>query len=581
MRTIVTTREQYNRVRAEVLSTSIVCVDTETTGLDHTSDLICGVCIYLPLLGKAYYLPFRHGEGDNLPEELLKDIGDILHSRPHVIGYNYQYDVKMWKADGVEMPDRYHDPILAAQLVNENEPSFKMEELIRRYIDPEGGGDETALIDAIVKKFGGSRKGAKGKLWAMHPDTVGPYGMADVEQTWDLYLFYQYWIRRKKLRGIYDGLCAASKALAKMEIRGVQVDVDKLLENQKACVGAEEQALEELYKVAGYKCNPRSPKQMKAVLGTENTKAETIETLDTPEAKALLHYRKVNKARTTYYAAFAEQIDETDSLHPNFRIVGSWEDPSNKGGTVAGRFSCQHPNLQAVTRGSGNPWNVRDVITARDGYVFVERDYSQAELRVASHYAGCHKMAQMFKDGIDVHSGVSQEMGVPRPIAKMINFSFLYGIGAKTFSRKYHMPYQEAAAYLNGFDRRFPEFRIFMRKMEAFADRHRMIRMWTGRCRHFNAGWKTKTKDAMNNLIQGAVAEMIRVSIVRIDTELPWAPLVLTVHDSVINEVPVNRVEEFIEKTKAIMEPQPWCTVPIRVDTKVGDTWGGLKEWPH
>ena len=568
-------------------ASELVCADTETTGLVHFQDMIVGVSAWAR--GESFYFPFRHVKGTNLSDGALTDLGNMLHSRPHLIGYNYQYDVKMWQNEDVDLPPVWEDPILMAHLCNENEPSFKMEKLAARYVDPNAAKDEAALIAELCKRFPSeSKKTIKQYIGYVEPEIAGPYAMQDVETTLDLYMHYVPWLKAQGLWELYKEQRYFAREIAAIELRGFPLDNDRLEVNSKGAVEEAARLKAILSKQAGHVVNPNSYPQMQTLLGVPSTarpKLEIAAGIANPKIKGaeeLLLWRQYSKAEGTYYQPFRELQSPEGHIHTNLRMVGSWKGEDEKGGTVSGRLSAQHPNMQAIKRGSGKNFNVRDVFVASLGKKLVEVDYSQAELRLACHYAGVAEMSEMFRQGKDIHQGVADDLSIPRSMAKNVNFSFLYGIGPKSFAEKYYMGFREARKYLEKYNAKYPGFKRLFRMCEQFAKKYGYIEMWTGRRRHFGAPgvWE---KDGMNALIQGGVGEMIRKSICAIGPIWPEEVLrmILTVHDSIMFEITDDESmwPSIFGQIRTIMEPQPWCSVPIKVDFKVGDRWGEMEEY--
>ncbi len=585
-RTVVTDTAGFCKALEVIKRAELRTVDTETTGLDFTKDFIIGSSVHA--LGQSFYFSFRHMQGPNIPEDLLEVLGNELH-RPDkmLIGFNYQYDAKMWLADGVMLPRVWEDPIIMAHDCNENEPSFKLERLGERYVSVKAGVAEAELLHTIRMHFPGTPESkAKGLLSYLSAEEVGPYAMQDVETTLDLYAFYAWYLKKQSLYPLYKERRYFLRELTRMEVRGMCVDKEKLEENSAGSVKEAARLKQVLCDMAGHGVNPNSPKQMQALLGVPSTARDHLEVaIDVPNprikgAKELLEFRRHSKAESTFYNPFRNLMTPEGTLHTNLRIAGGWADTGEDGGTVSGRISAQHPNLLAVTRGTGKTNSVRDVFVAPEGKLLLEVDFGQAEMRVATHYASVGAMAELFKQGKDIHQGVADQMGIPRQIAKNVNFSFLYGIGAETFAIKYHLPRSEAKSYLVSYDRQYPGFRNLYREAEQFAIQHGYIKMWTGRKRHFNMSGILE-KDAMNNLIQGGVGEMIRHAIVDIANTFDESELamVLSVYDSILFEVDETANLQVIMQTlSTIMEYQPWCSVPIKVDFKKGKRWGAMEE---
>ena len=188
-------------------------------------------------------------------------------------------------------------------------------------------------------------------------------------------------------------------------------------------------------------------------------------------------------------------------------------------------------------------------------------------------------MSQLIREGADLHSSTAEALGIPRDAAKRINFGVIYGIGAGALSEQLRIDKKTAYKYLDQYHGLYPQFRVLMNACERMAEEKGHIRMWTGRMRHYDA--RNPTHKAMSNLIQGGVAEMMRVAITRaypILHEL-GGYMILQVHDQVIYELPDEVVEMGVPILKANMENFDFDPA-MTVDVSIGDRWGTMKQWP-
>lgn len=550
--------------------------DTETTGLQWArGDEVCGVGL---MSGEnPYYFPFRHEPGGNLPLPLLKDLCErVLRPERLQLGFNLKFDLHMMRKEGMRIPYKIRDSQISAHALNENEPSFKMESLAAKYLDSDAGAEEDALLDLIQERFGGSRKGAKGNLWRLHPSEVAPYACKDLLTTRDLDELHRPALADWGIESLYEGLCEYSLVLTQLEYNGLQLDkghIDEMIIRSDA---EALQCLERCQELAGYPINLASPKQLGAWLGLRSTAVGILSTIaDDPEhqhhehARLILDYRGWSRQNSNYYRPFLERCDSNYVIHPNL----------NQTGTV-GRLSCSNPNLTAIPRGS-DIYNVKEVFKplSEDDW-FVEADLSQAEIRVCCHYSKDVKLTEMVLSGVNAHDFVSKNLNVPRHTAKNINFSAQYGIGAPTFAKTYGYSLKDARDHLKAYHVLHPGIRRLYNACEAKANRDGYIRLYTGRLQHFD-GVKSESYKASNRLIQTTVSEMIRVAQIRLAKEVPEARQMLPVHDSVNFSIPKKWFDEIIREVRRIMQDQPWCTIPTKVDIKRGDTWGSAKEVPN
>jgi DNA polymerase-1 len=194
------------------------------------------------------------------------------------------------------------------------------------------------------------------------------------------------------------------------------------------------------------------------------------------------------------------------------------------------------------------------------------------------HYTKDPKLMAIIEQGLNMHDVVAKEMNVPRQIAKNLNLSAQYGIGAPKFAKMYGFTVPESHRYLAGYHKTLPGMRRLAQMCDRTGQERGYLRLWTGRVRHFNCA-RASTHNGSNALVQGGVAEMLRIAITRITKEVPEVTPVLTVHDSILVYAHAHAWREPVRRCKEIMEDQPWCDIPIVADVKVShQNWADAKE---
>lgn len=588
--TLVKTQEQWDDAMVHLGQRETLCMDTETDGVVWYRNEVCSVQIGTG--DRAFYFPFRHKEGDNLEEGKLRHLMEevLTPDRPQK-GFHYSFDVKVSAKEGMKTPRKMRDPMLAAHLMNENEDSFKMEGLAAKYLDPSYADAERELIETIMERFDVPEKGAKGHLHKLPAELCWKYGLQDIDTTWELDDFYQPHMETWKVDGLYEEINDFALALADMEKEGILIDQDALRQlGEEAEPKAKElealiqQRAREDLEDPDFPANPRSHPQMKLwlgqMLGVPDTSKPTLKQTGPDErAKLLLDYRVWQKLKSSFVDPYWNFIAPDGRIHPGIFITtpGTRQDNSIRG-TASSRLSSAKPNMQQV------PPAAKGLFKARKGYSIVELDYSQAELRLNAHYwaerFGDLSLGRLMLAGEDMHGRAAKEAGVPRKAAKIRNFSIEYGAGAGRLSKMNQTPIADERRYLNTYFSMFPGSRMLMQQAQHEAEQRGYIRLWTGRVVHFNHV-RARTFTAKNRLIQGGVAEMLRRAITRIHKEVPEAIMVLTVHDSIVFEIPTDIVPQTVRKLRAIMQDQPWCTLPMVVDASWGPTWGDQEDLPR
>ena len=586
---LIDTQELLEQVKPQLLACMDPCVDTETTGLsiygnlERDRDKVIGIAIDDGF--NAYYFPFRHLQGRNLPMECMEFFQHYLanHHRTYG-GWNYGYDMHMMAFDGIDIVPNFEDAMLALHLVNENEPDFKLKSVADRYGIGDGSLQESILEDKVYEEC--QRLGlecsrspkapnnVKSMMYVLDPADVEPYACDDVRLTRGLLNLLKPALRHYGLYEIWKQVNYYSYIVTMMEHRGMQIDPQLIHAYQEEAKGKSQEALQRLHQSAGFELNPNSSKKVCAFLGVESSSAERLAELidlggeDAERAKLVQEARGWLSVDSRYYTPYLSLVDANDVLHCSLNLIG----------TYTGRLSCSKPNLQAVAKQT-DVFKVKDVFVAREGYTMIQADYKQAEMRLVTHYTKDATMRGLIESGADLHTATAELLDIPRNVAKRINFSVIYGIGYRTLAKNLRMDEPTAKDYLERYHALYPGFRKLLYECEDFAKLNGYIEMWSGRIRHFNTPDCDPHK-AMSNLIQGGVAEIVRVAISRLFPAITdlGGHMLLQVHDSVTFEVPDDKLETALWTIKTIMEDFDF--VPrVGVDIEYGKSWGTFEKW--
>lgn len=595
---LVDTVEKLHEVMPDLLACMDPCVDTETNGLnsfgksDQIRNWIIGISIDTGT--NAYYFPFRHGHAKSpafmqqLPLSLLEPGGFfnryLSDDNRTYLGYNYGFDLHMLAAEGIDIPIKFEDAMLALHLINENEPSFKLKEVCDRYGIGDGSLQESILEDKVFEecqrlglecsRSARAEHNTKSMMYVLPPSDVEPYACDDVRLTRKLMGYLRDALDAQGLTDIFRQVCYYNFIIVNMEQRGMHIDREILERYREEAEGNAAKAVSALHEAAGFELNPNSPKKVCEFLGTTSSAAAVLQDLMDAGGEGAERARLVQEARgwlsvdSRYYTPYLEQMDPNDLLHCNLNLIG----------TYTGRLSCSHPNLQAVAKAT-EVFKVKDVFTARPGMTMIQADYKQAEMRLVTHYTGDTTMRELIESGADLHTATAELLDIPRNAAKRLNFSVIYGIGARKLADNLKEPVEQARDYLERYHALYPGFRKLMNQCEQFAKEYGYIEMWTGRIRHFNVEQADPHK-AMSNLIQGGVAEIVRVAMSRLYPAIRdlGGYLLMQVHDSVIFEVPDEAVSVALPTIKFIMEDFDFVPA-VGVDIEYGKSWGTFHDW--
>jgi DNA polymerase I-like protein with 3'-5' exonuclease and polymerase domains/5'-3' exonuclease len=374
-----------------------------------------------------------------------------------------------------------------------------------------------------------------------------------------------------------------------MEEHGVMVDTSYLQKLEKEFASEISDIREALTKEAGQDFNPDSPAQVGTILyevlkvPTEGiskgktgytTNADTLEKLEAtyPIAGLLLKYREVTKLQSTYIKPLQELTDAEHRIHTSYA-------PD----TATGRISSRNPNLQNIPVRSEQGKRIRQAFIAPKGSVFVAADYSQIELRVAAHLSGDPVMVEAFKSGKDFHAETAERMGVDRRVAKIINFSILYGKGAFGFAQDLGISVAEAKEYIEQYFVTFKVLREYIDALLVQAKVDGFVTTLMGRQRMLPeltaSNFQRRSaaeREAVNLPIQGTAAEILKKAMVDLSAKITHGAMILTVHDELVLEVPEEHLAETVKLLKETMEHAVELIVPIEVQVKTGKDWANL-----
>lgn len=586
---LIDTTDKLREVAPKLLACTDPCVDTETTGLcifgnaARKQDKVIGIAIDIG--SDAYYFPFRHLQGVNLPMECMEFFQHYLSNPNRTYGgFNYGFDVHMMATDGIEIAPNFEDAMLAVHLLNENEESFKLKEICDRYGIGDGSLQESILEDKVFEecqrleiqcsRSPRAENNTKSMMYVLDPVDVEPYACDDVRLTRQLLDLVRPALYHYDLYDIWKQVNYYSFIVVKMEHRGMMINPDTIRKYREEAEEHAENAKARLNEKAGFELNPNSSKKVCEFLGVKSSAAERLQELIDAGGEGAEKAQLIQEARgwlsvdSRYYTPYMESMDPDNVLHCSLNLIG----------TYTGRLSCSKPNLQAVAKQT-EVFKVKDVFEAREGYTMIQADYKQAEMRLVTHYTKDATMRDLIESGADLHSATAELLGIPRNAAKRLNFSVIYGIGYRKLAENLRVDQEIARDYLEKYHKLYPGFRQLMYQCEDFAKKYGYIKMWTGRMRHFNVPQADPHK-AMSNLIQGGVAEIVRVAISRLYPAMVdiGGHMLLQVHDSVMFEVPDDKLDLALPTIKKIMEDFDFVPA-VGVDIEYGKSWGTFQKW--
>lgn len=392
--------------------------------------------------------------------------------------------------------------------------------------------------------------------------------------------------------------------LSLMERKGIEIDV-QYFKNYSLELDKELLKIEKaIYEEAGEEFNINSPKQLGDILfvklnlpsgkktktgySTDVMVLEDLESYGYNIARLLLDYRKLNKLKTTYVDTLPLLVDENSRIHTTFNQIG----------TATGRLSSSDPNLQNIPVKTDDGIKIREGFVAGAGKVLMSIDYSQVELRVLTSMSKDENLIEAYREEKDLHDltarrifnlsdseTVSREQ---RTIAKIINFSIIYGKTPFGLAKELKIPVKDASEYIKKYFEQYPKVTSFEREVIEFGEEHGYVKTLFGRKRYIS-GIDSKNKTiksqaermAVNTVIQGTAAEVLKKVMVKVYDVLKdkeEIALLLQVHDELIFEVEESSVEKYSEILADIMKNTVQLEdVKLNININIGKNWAEAK----
>ena len=392
--------------------------------------------------------------------------------------------------------------------------------------------------------------------------------------------------------------------LSLMERKGIKIDVS-YFKNYSSELEKELAKIEKaIYEEAGEEFNINSPKQLGDILfvkmnlpsgkktktgySTDVMVLEDLESYGYDIARLLLDYRKLNKLKTTYVDTLPNLVDSNSRIHTSFNQIG----------TATGRLSSSEPNLQNIPVKTDDGIKIREGFVAEEGKVLMSIDYSQVELRVLTSMSKDENLIEAYREEKDLHDLTARRIfnlsdsddvtREQRTIAKIINFSIIYGKTAFGLAKELKIPVKDASEYIKKYFEQYPRVTTFEKEVIEFGEEHGYVKTLFGRKRYIS-GIDSKNKTikaqaermAVNTVIQGTAAEVLKKVMLKVYEVLKDKDdiaLLLQVHDELIFEVEENSVEKYSEILADIMKNTVKLEdVNLNININTGKNWAEAK----
>ena len=490
----------------------------------------------------------------------------------------------------MEVENFYFDTMVASYIIDPDQ-KHGMDDLSERYLNY-----KPIPLSSLI----GEKKDPS-KMFDVDVEKLSDYAAEDADITFQLYEILSKEIKKNKLEKIaYDVDFPLIQVLEAMEFEGVKIDKSTLdsysKELQKLILGY----TKKIHKLAGEEFNISSPKQLQVILFEKlglssgrktktgfSTDARALENLKGEHEiiEMILDYRQATKLKSTYTDSLPNLINpKTGRVHTDF----------NQTIAATGRLSSINPNLQNIPIRTEMGKEIRKSFVPRDkNYVLLSADYSQIELRLLAAICKDKALMKAFKDGEDIHRSTAALVFMvdPKDVtpdmrrkAKEVNFGILYGIGPFGLKTRLGIPQAHAKEIIDTYFKTFKNVKKYMQDSVLKAQEKGYAETLLGRRRflkNINSNNRVvrqfEERVAINMPIQGTAADMIKLAMIKIQSELEKrktkTKMVLQVHDELLFDTHKDEADELRPMIKKLMETALPVDVPILVDTGVGDNW--------
>jgi DNA polymerase-1 len=571
-------------------------IDTETTSKDPMKAKLVGLSFSMKP-DEAFYIPCAH-DYPEAPAQLelkkvLSQLKPVLeNSDVKKIGQNIKYDWMVLKRHGINLAGVLFDTMLASYLINPSKRAHNLDQIALDFLD-----HKTITYKEI------SGKGKKDVSFSEIPlEKAVPYSCEDADITLMAHHVLMPLIDRADLMELYNNVeLPLVPVLMNMEMTGVCVDKEKLMDLSKSFEHQLEQLESMIYSIAGEEFNIRSSQQMGRILFEKlklpvqkKTRKKTGYSTDVNVLTALadkhelpeliLRHRTLAKLKSTYTDALLDLVHpETGRIHTSY----------NQTVTATGRLSSSNPNLQNIPIRTDEGMEIRKAFVPRKDWILVSADYSQIELRILAHYADDDILIEAFNNDEDIHTRTATEVFQVFPSfvtselrrqAKVINFGIVYGMSPYGLSKELGISRKMAKTYIDNYFARYKGVKRFVDQTISDARKTQKTSTLLGRIRllpDINSPNKVvrefAERTAINTPVQGTAADLIKLAMIRVDAAFREnglnSAMLLSVHDEIVFEVPPEELASVMVLVKEIMEGIWNLTVPLKVNLASGDNW--------
>lgn len=598
---VVRTIDELKSIEQKLLESEFITFDVETNGiLDIWDDKILIWTIGFGVSSdEAYSIPIYHPDVVNIEfrEQCILMCRRVLQSKVKKIAHNAKFDIKVLKGIAILVVNLYADTMVMAYLLDEHRNSYGLKALSSEYLD------------------------GYSHFWSKDLEELGLYNCEDCGNTYGL--FQLFLSKLKEFPGLFSlfELIVNPMLLViiEMEGRGVNIDLaemkkisllltkkvdalrivvnDEYPESRGVNLGSPKQLQELFYEKLKYPIIKRT----KTGISTDAEVLEELAKRGYLLPKYMLKIRKIEKFLSTYIDNLPKEIRADGRIHGEFHLTAR-ED--NTGGTASGRLSSSNPNLQNIPTDK----SIKRMFSAIKGYLLLNADFSQAELRVVCSIANERNMIQAYCNGLDIHKLTASKIlnklianvtADDRQKAKGVNFGFVYGASAEGFQVYAKSNYglelslNECVKFRELFFSSYPALEVWYKSIENELRRFGFIQYPTGRIARFPGvkGLREIPHDILrkgiNYPVQGSSSDIVLYTIVRLHEFIKrsnlLAYIIITVHDSILIELKEGLQDVIISEIQRICREDiprqfSWLRVPMIFDFSLGENWGDVKK---
>ena len=583
--------EELKLLVEKMMKQEIVAFDTETEGLNALETDIVGISFSWQK-GIGYYLPIKNNKSAH--EKSFEILRPFFESTEIIkVGHNIKFDIQVLHKFNVKVSSPIYDTMVAHYLINPD-MRHNLDTLSESYLNY-----SPISIESLIGKKGKNQISMRD----VSIDKITDYASEDADITLQLKSIFDKEIEVNNLSKIfYDIEIPMINVLSEMETEGIKIDTSYLEKLDKEFEEDLEKLKKEIFKKSGEEFNLNSPKQLGEILfdklklvskpkktktGQYSTSEEVLSSLanDHKIIEDILEWRSLDKLQNTYVKSLPNEVSSlTNRVHSSF----------NQTVTTTGRLSSNNPNLQNIPIRTANGQKIRRAFIPRGSdYILMAADYSQIELRVIASMSNEKNMIDAFVNNQDIHTMTASKIynvdpenvtREQRGNAKTVNFGIIYGVSAFGLSQQTDLNRSESKVMIDNYFLNYPGLKKYMSDQIDFARNNGYVETIMGRRRYLqninsqnNMLRSSSERNAINAPIQGSAADIIKIAMININSELKKQSLkskmLLQVHDELVFDVHKSEKDQIKDIVKTTMESAVKLKVPLKIDLEFGKNW--------